>query len=415
MTHLCADFLMFFLKLSDSRKSKSCNQPKRKPNGLSISQEEPTSRDMPFQCPTSLASSKSDRTPVNTNRMRDISALSQSQRSLPARLMKKAEAPPSINLFQVREKQGKTVVCLDDDDEDADNLREDDNSSSAEEDILFDDMPHQLRNLKERFQGSKISYPSRDDPTSVDVNFEDIDCLDPQEYLSSPIMDFYIRYLQLHYLQQPDSPTFRSRCDFHFFNTYFYSKLTEAVSGKGYDVDDTAFTKFRRWWKGTNIFRKAYILLPIYEEKHWSLIIICIPDRDKETGPIMLHLDSLGFHHSPSIFESIRRFIREEWDHLTLEGAGSDLPWGNLPRRIEEKKITVPQQKNDYDCGLFVLYFIERFIAEAPARLCRKDLQMFGRRWFRPSEASALRTKIRRLLVKEFESSQQVKQDQVHV
>uniref|UniRef100_A0A7N0T5X6 Uncharacterized protein n=1 Tax=Kalanchoe fedtschenkoi TaxID=63787 RepID=A0A7N0T5X6_KALFE len=149
------------LELSDGRKTKSCNQPKRKPNGLSISQEEPTSRDMPFQCPTSLASSKSDRTPVNTNRMRDISALSQSQRSLPARLMKKAEAPPSINLFQAREKQGNTVVCLDDDDEDADNLREDDNSSSAEEDILFDDMPHQLRNLKECFRGSKISYPSR--------------------------------------------------------------------------------------------------------------------------------------------------------------------------------------------------------------------------------------------------------------
>lgn len=36
----------------------------------------------------------------------------------------------------------------------------------------------------------------------------------------------------------------------------------------------------------------------------------------------------------------------------------------------------VPQQKNDYDCGLFVLYFIERFIEEAPDRLKRKDLDM---------------------------------------
>jgi Ulp1 family protease len=36
----------------------------------------------------------------------------------------------------------------------------------------------------------------------------------------------------------------------------------------------------------------------------------------------------------------------------------------------------VPQQKNDYDCGLFVLFFMERFIEEAPERLKKKDLDM---------------------------------------
>lgn len=36
----------------------------------------------------------------------------------------------------------------------------------------------------------------------------------------------------------------------------------------------------------------------------------------------------------------------------------------------------VPQQKNDFDCGPFVLFFIQRFIEEAPQRLKRKDLGM---------------------------------------
>uniref|UniRef100_A0A7N0TEL7 Ubiquitin-like protease family profile domain-containing protein n=1 Tax=Kalanchoe fedtschenkoi TaxID=63787 RepID=A0A7N0TEL7_KALFE len=390
------------LELSNNGKIGSCHEPKRKPSRQFVSQKEQTSRDMPFQRPTRLASNNTDHTPVSIDRWREVSALSLSQRSLPTRLIQKAEAPSSINSFRARGRQGKTVVFLDDDDDD-DYQRDKDNSPSVEEDVLFDDMPHQFRNLNERFR--RISYPSRDDPTSVIITSKDMDCLDPQEYLSTPIMDFYIRFLQLHYLQQPGSPTLKSRCDFHFFNTYFYSKLTEAVSCKG--GDDTTFTKFRRWWKGTNIFHKAYILLPIYEEKHWSLIIICIPDKDKETGPIILHLDSLGFHHSPSLFENIKRFIREEWDHTTQESASSDLPWENLPC-IEEKKIAVPQQENDYDCGLFVLYFIERFIAEAPQRLCRKDLQMFGRQWFRPTEASALRTKIRSLLIKEFEATRHV-------
>jgi hypothetical protein len=34
------------------------------------------------------------------------------------------------------------------------------------------------------------------------------------------------------YIQQQASPTNRAICDYHFFNTYFYKKLKEAVSYK---------------------------------------------------------------------------------------------------------------------------------------------------------------------------------------
>ena len=34
------------------------------------------------------------------------------------------------------------------------------------------------------------------------------------------------------YLQQPTSPMERASCDYHFFNTYFYKKLKEAVMNK---------------------------------------------------------------------------------------------------------------------------------------------------------------------------------------
>ena len=36
----------------------------------------------------------------------------------------------------------------------------------------------------------------------------------------------------------------------------------------------------------------------------------------------------------------------------------------------------VPQQKNDFDCGLFVLNFIKRFMEEAPKRLKKQDMAM---------------------------------------
>ncbi|KAM7269866.1 hypothetical protein ACFE04_025363 [Oxalis oulophora] len=241
----------------------------------------------------------------------------------------------------------------------------------------------------------KIYYPSRNDPKSVEISNEDMKCLAPEAYLTSHVMNFYIRYIQ------QATPMNRAGCNYHIFSTYFYKKLQEAVAYKGIDKD-AVFNKFRRWWKGINIFEKAYVLIPIHDDLHWSLVIICIPDKEEEVGPIILHLDSLGFHCSKSIFNDVRSYMKIECAYLNKAGVSLEK---RFPNKIEEKRIPVPQQKNDYDCGLFVLYFMERFIEEAPERLKKKDLAMFGKQWFKPEEASSLRVKIREILMKEFENA----------
>ncbi|KAJ4830034.1 Ubiquitin-like-specific protease 1C [Turnera subulata] len=92
-----------------------------------------------------------------------------------------------------------------------------------------------------------------------------------------------------------------------------------------------------------------------------------------------------------------------------MSGFGKELGWVKLvgfpPSCLGEASLQVPQQKNDYDCGLFVLYFMERFIEEAPQRLKKRDLEMFGKQWFKPEEASNLRTRIQSLLMDEFENA----------
>ncbi|KAM3706410.1 hypothetical protein ACJW31_03G150400 [Castanea mollissima] len=294
-----------------------------------------------------------------------------------------------------RHKKEQTVVLIDEDE--SQSLIDEDESESLE-------ITERVDKLAECMKDAKITYPSRDDPESIEICYVDINCLAPEGYLTSTIMNFYIRYIQLQ-----ASPANRAMCDYHFFNTYFYNKLKEAVSYKGSDKD-TYFAKFRRWWKGVNIFQKAYVLIPIHEDLHWSLVIICIPDKEDETGPIILHLDSLRLHSSRSIFENIKSFMKAEWTYLAPEVAPLDLPiadkiWKHLPRRIDDKIIAVPQQKNDSDCGLFVLFFMERFIEKAPERLKRKDLAMFGRQWFKPEEASGLRVKIRKILMLEFKKA----------
>uniref|UniRef100_A0A453JQM9 Ubiquitin-like protease family profile domain-containing protein n=1 Tax=Aegilops tauschii subsp. strangulata TaxID=200361 RepID=A0A453JQM9_AEGTS len=94
---------------------------------------------------------------------------------------------------------------------------------------------------------------NRDDPEAVELTSSDIKCLDPGVYLSSPVINYYIQYIKRDKFQRE-----AARNNFHMFNTYFYSKLQEALSGKG------EFVKLRRWWKGVNIFQRGYIILPIH-------------------------------------------------------------------------------------------------------------------------------------------------------
>ncbi|KAJ9554411.1 hypothetical protein OSB04_018456 [Centaurea solstitialis] len=255
--------------------------------------------------------------------------------------------------------------------------------------------PEHAEKLDDCMKDVKVCYPSRDDQDSVEVTYKDMACLAPEACLSSAIMNFYIRYL--HQLTSSEN----KRSNHHFFNTYFYNKLQKL------SYREDSFLKFRKWWKCVNIFEKAYILLPIHEKAHWSLGIICLPTKEDELGPIVLHLDSLGLHDSSSIFDNIRRFVKEEWNYLRSSQDRSDLPiadeiWEDLEYRIEDRRIPVPQQRNTYDCGLFVLFYIERFIKEAPERMTKEHLSMFNKQWFHPNEASNLRVRIHNLLVQEF-------------
>jgi len=41
---------------------------------------------------------------------------------------------------------------------------------------------------------------------------------------------------------------------------------------------------------------------------HWSLVIICIPDKEDESGLTIIHLDSLGLHPRNLIFNNVKRW-----------------------------------------------------------------------------------------------------------
>lgn len=368
-----------------------CNRQNMRSNGRSGKKRkqniQSSSRQLPFQFATRVSLNGERRGPANGDQKGKASSahlLHHNSENFSTNSSKKKDDCRVLPSNGSRPRKDPTVVVLDED----------------EPQLGTTEL---AKELAEHMKDAKISYPSRDDPASVEIAYNDMDCLAPEAFLTSPIMNFYIRYIRLQ-----ASPANKATCDYHFFNTFFYKKLEQAISYKGSDKE-SFFVKFRRWWKGVNIFEKAYILIPIHDDLHWSLVIICFPDKKDESGPIILHLDSLGFHCSSTVFSNIKSYLKEEWRYMNQE-VPTDFPipdriWKHLDRRIEDKIIAVPQQKNDYDCGLFVLFFMERFIQEAPERLKKRDLAMFGKKWFRPEEASDLRKKIRAILMDEFQNA----------
>ncbi|RLN23733.1 ubiquitin-like-specific protease 1D [Panicum miliaceum] len=248
-------------------------------------------------------------------------------------------------------------------------------------------------------QSDILIFADRTDPEAVELTYSDMKCLEPEGYLKSPVINFCLQYLKKS----------RHRGDLYMFNTYFYSKLEEALSTPG--DRDSQFSKLRRWWRNVDIFKKAYIILPINEKMHWSLIIVCMPTKEGDSGPVMLHLDSLGLHSSQKLFDTVARYLEAEWRHLQKDSS-YDIPfsgmiWKRLSRNIKGEKVEMPHQCNEYDCGLIMLHYIDKFIQEAPERFTKGSLGMFGRKWFNHEEASQLREGVRARLFDLFQSAEE--------
>lgn len=154
------------------------------------------------------------------------------------------------------------------------------------------------------------------------------------------------------------------------------SKFYNLMKTKSKSLDFFFFIKFQL------IYVFTMILIPC-PSVHWSLVIVCIPDKEDESGLTILHLDSLGVHPKRSIVENVKRygthhqelylftclsflcicsfntlmerhicqtlcrFLKDEWNFLNQDDDySSNLPisaklWRNLPRRINEADIKV--------------------------------------------------------------------------
>ncbi|NXY43654.1 SENP7 protease, partial [Ceuthmochares aereus] len=140
-----------------------------------------------------------------------------------------------------------------------------------------------------------IVYPPPPAKRGLGVTREDLYCLEDGEFLNDVIIDFYLKYLLLE--KAPKHLADRT----HIFSSFFYKCLTRTEKNSEGDLKVSAAQRRHRrvstWTRHINIFSKDYIFVPVNEESHWYIAVICFPWLEEAVYGECPHQNSL--HHQP--------------------------------------------------------------------------------------------------------------------
>ena len=123
---------------------------------------------------------------------------------------------------------------------------------------------------------------------SATVPFEDLSRLDDDEFLNDNLISFFMQYLET--FMETNRPELYKRT--YFFNSYFFERLTKNVKGRGINFDAVS-----RWTKNIDIFNRDFVVVPVNENLHWYLAIICnlqnlrSPPEDRDGDVVDTTLD----------------------------------------------------------------------------------------------------------------------------
>ncbi|XP_023699569.2 uncharacterized protein [Paramormyrops kingsleyae] len=178
------------------------------------------------------------------------------------------------------------------------------------------------------------------------LTLEDLSTLDDQNWVNDQVINMYGELIMDAVNQKV-----------HFFNSFFHRQLV----AKGYEG-------VKRWTKKVDLFSKSLLLIPIHLEIHWSLITVDICNQQ------INFYDSQGitFKH---VVDNILRYILAEAKEKKC--AVYQKGW----KMIINKSI--PQQKNDSDCGVFVLEYCKCLAMKEPLQFTQEDMPKVRKRIYK--------------------------------
>ncbi|XP_040284242.1 sentrin-specific protease 5 [Bufo bufo] len=196
---------------------------------------------------------------------------------------------------------------------------------------------YKAKNSRNTICGFQICYNKHT------LYLDDLVTLDEQQWLNDQVINMYGDLIMD---SAPDK--------IHFFNTFFHKQLVT----KGYDG-------VRRWTKKVDLFKKTLLLIPIHLQVHWALVAVNIPNKT------ITFYDSQGLH---------LKFCTENiLKYLTTEAKEKNHPEFLQGWQTTVKKC-IPQQKNDFDCGVFMLQYCKCLAQEQPFLFSQEDMPRI-RKW----------------------------------
>ncbi|XP_015379455.1 PREDICTED: uncharacterized protein LOC107173429 isoform X2 [Diuraphis noxia] len=130
----------------------------------------------------------------------------------------------------------------------------------------------------------------------------DYKMLSSGEFLNDILMEFYMDYVYTHELSEENR---KRSC---IFSTYFYTALSKSINLADYrpslSPSKIRHERVKKWTKHVDIFKKDFIFIPINENAHWYLAVICYPylsgKVNKDDGtPVNIPDDNIGRYQLP--------------------------------------------------------------------------------------------------------------------
>ncbi|XP_038858868.1 sentrin-specific protease 5 isoform X2 [Salvelinus namaycush] len=178
------------------------------------------------------------------------------------------------------------------------------------------------------------------------LTLEDLSTLDDQNWVNDQVINMYGELIME-----------ATQNKVHFFNSFFHRQLV----AKGYEG-------VKRWTKKVDLFSKRLLLIPIHLEIHWSLITVDIANHH------IHYYDSQGIVFKYTM-ENILSYILAEAEEK--KQTGYQKGWKTTINK------GIPQQKNDSDCGVFILEYCKCLALKEPLQFTQDDMPKVRKRIYK--------------------------------
>ena len=213
------------------------------------------------------------------------------------------------------------------------------------------------------FEYSYSETDTEQEVRKVTFTKHDFKLLQPAKFLNDTIIHFFMQY---HFDNRIERDL---RLRMHIFNSFFFSKVKQEHGKKNGD-SPPSYKFASRWLKKVDIFDKDFLIIPICEKDHWLLVIVCYPanspsknihsilDEDLFEPAVFVLNSCKGLE--PPIKRALGHFLREQW--LKERGSERSFVINNAKANgIRMLFPELPQQRNNYDCGVYILGYFYLF------------------------------------------------------